>query len=255
LLVLALASTGAAAAEKLLLGFDYLLEANKPYRTDLYRVDGAPAQVTELKLLQVGTYCDIAVDYVEFNVTRNGPVSRARHISGGRYAVPNGVLNAVNVAFTQRTYSNVSCRLEIWGLTGGDTDPTDPTDPNPGDRVLLGAVRYEGGFRNDLSLPVTGQDRLSHLWLEVPAFCTGVEILGAGTVVAGIYFEADLAGSRPNVFRVDPAGSGGVTQVRLALNGPRTASCDIPVYASRFLARSAPETVLSVAKDLAESAP
>lgn len=231
LLALALTSTGAAAAETLLLGFDYRLEVNKPYQTGLYRIDGAPAHVTELKLLQVGTYCDIAVDYVEFNVTRNGPTTRAPHISGGRFAVPSGVLNAVNVAFTQRTYNDVSCRLEIWGLTDGGTDPTDPT---PGDRVLLGAMRYEGGFRNDLSLPIAGQDRLSHLWFEVPAFCTGVEILGAGTVVAGIYFEADLAGARPNVFLVDPAGSGGVTQVRLALNGPRTASCDIPVYA-RFV--------------------
>jgi hypothetical protein len=102
----------------------------------------------------------------------------------------------------------------------------------PGDFELAGAINYQGGFRQRLALEIAGGPRISRFWLRIPSHCSGVEVLEAGSVTEGIYDAARVVDAESHIFEV-ASGSERVGAIAASLNGPSTASCEIPVFIER----------------------
>ncbi len=218
---LSLLSAGAlAASDPLLFSKAYRVEANTPYQTNFYQVVGAPVRTDHIYLQQGGAYCSLRIEAVEY-MTSAGDLARlaAMTSTSAEYAIPEGVLFAINIVFHQEDWADADCTLYAFarpGIQGGE-------------ERFLGVVDYQGGFQNQLDVAIPFGAELTALRVAVPNFCQGAEVLGAGTVVGGLYYgAASLGGGR---FAIADLAGRNVSAVRLAINGPRLLRCDVPVYA------------------------
>jgi hypothetical protein len=92
---------------------------------------------------------------------------------------------------------------------------------------VLGTVEYQGGFLQDARVNFPQPIAITNFSVEVPAFCSGVEVLEAGyTASRGPVRAAPVAGEK-NKFAI-PAGTA-VASLWVTLNGPASQSCTIPL--------------------------
>lgn len=101
-----------------LLDLHYVLTANVPSETGFKVVNGAPASVSRFKILETGNYCDVALDRVEYLAYNGDYAHEAFHQPDG-YAVPEGTVYAINISFTQHTWTNADCTLSVVSNDGG----------------------------------------------------------------------------------------------------------------------------------------
>jgi hypothetical protein len=97
--------------------------------------------------------------------------------------------------------------------------------------TLAGVVEYTGGF-SKLDLAITHKDIVRSFRVAIPKFCKDVEIVQAGTVTEGVYDEAALVSAKEHTYSVNQGSGARIGGVRLALNGPSSPSCSIPVFLS-----------------------
>ncbi len=193
-------------------------------------VDGLQAQV----FVEAGQFCgaslysvDVAYSPTQQLMTRIFPDLN------GQIMLPNAVIYKIGFVFEQRFLRGGNCMLRLNALSGGgDTD--NPDQPSS-DFELAGVVRYEGGFQDQLALATDGADKVKQFWVRVPEFCGQVEILEAGTVTEGHYDAARLVDADKQVYEVNGGVGTRLSEVRLSINGPRNAACDIPVYLKKVI--------------------
>ncbi len=228
-LVATLASASAYAEDQLLFEQNYLLKNNVVYQTGLYKVFSGPVKTNKIYLAQSGSpLCDIRVFKVEYTtklidfVRSAAPVANA----GAVYDIPEGKIYGINIHFFQEKWNNVDCTLRAFVGEGPDIDP-DP--PGPGsDEELVGAIEYQGGFDDSATLPLDGSQDVKSFRVAIPSFCDGVEVLEAGTVRNGTYYPATELGN--GHFSVGLLAGKHPSAITLALNGPNSSSCDIPIF-------------------------
>jgi hypothetical protein len=124
------------------------------------------------------------------------------------------------------------CIVRLAGKVVGGGGGGGDGGEEPGNFELAGALNYQGGFRQRLTLEIAGGPRISRFWLRIPEHCGGIEVLDAGSVTEGIYDAADQVDAQSHIFEV-ASGSERVGAVAASLNGPSTASCEIPVFIER----------------------
>ncbi len=193
-------------------------------------VDGLQAQV----FTEAGQFCgaslysvDVAYSPTQQLLTRIFPDLN------GQILLPNAVIHKIGFVFEQRFLRGGNCLLRLSALSGnGDTN--DPDQPSS-DFELAGVVRYEGGFQDQLVLATDSADKVRQFWVRVPEFCGQVEILEAGTVSEGHYDAARLVDADKQVYEVNGGAGTRLSEIRVSINGPRNASCDIPVYLKKVV--------------------
>lgn len=211
--------------EQQLLSLDYRVTANRPYQTDFYRVQGAPFSTSYVSIQQSGQYCDLRIEGVQYTRFEGDQANAAFSVGNQAiYKIQAGAVYGINVLFHQETWSYADCTLIVNShVEGGD-------GPAQGDETLLGAIRYNGGFNNTLSLPVSGDQAIASIRVDVPTFCHDVDILNVGTVVGNVFHRATVTRDSASVFNVEAGFGRGVQSLSFALNGPTAAACDIPVF-------------------------
>jgi hypothetical protein len=145
----------------------------------------------------------------------------------GVFDLQGATLYDAVVILQQAAFFNSQCGFRLLGLAAGGADaPGDTTDGN--DFSILGAVAYAGGFaQQDLDV---GGAKVTQFWVRVPQFCSGVEVLEAGTVTEGQYDKARVVDPQKLIFEVNGGTGSRASAVRLILNGPQGPGCDIPVF-------------------------
>ena len=129
-------------------------------------------------------------------------------------------LTGIRLNFSNPGYP-VLCTYRLYRPKGG----TLPTERE----TLAGALQYEGGFANRLSMTLPEAKVVQTFRVALPAFCTGVEILEAGTVTEGVFDPATLTQTARNVFTV-VGGRQRIREIVVSLNGPVEARCAIPIF-------------------------
>ncbi|MCX6119490.1 MAG: hypothetical protein NT027_18290 [Proteobacteria bacterium] len=136
-------------------------------------------------------------------------------------------IDGIRFDINQPWAATLTCQFYIYATT--ETGPTIPDDTEWGAGHLAGTIRYQGGFDSSLSLAVDASRKIKGFRLAVPTFCKDVDVLEAGTVSSGFYDAATLADESKRFFKV--AGrSVRATEIQATMNGPLTATCDIPIY-------------------------
>lgn len=120
-----------------------------------------------------------------------------------------------------------SCEFLLYGAES--TDNPDNPDSNWGTGVLTGGAEYLGGFAHNLEVAVSANRRIKGFRLAIPEFCSGAEILEAGTVSEGVFDPATLFDGGKSIYRVI-GGAVRTSTIRFSVNGPFDSRCFIPVY-------------------------
>ena len=95
------------------------------------------------------------------------------------------------------------------------------------DKSVYGVVNYAGGFVDKAAVTLAAPARMSEFTVQIPAFCTGVEILEAGFTHQRGQTRASLVTGSTNRFTVPPQAA--VIGLWVTLNGPATTTCSIPL--------------------------
>lgn len=130
--------------------------------------------------------------------------------------------NVVYVKFHNRQdrWRTAYCRRVLFAkAAGGD---------GGGEFSIAGVARYGGGFVQRMNVPVETRDKVVKVKVAVPSFCNGAEVLELGTITEGVYEPASDRGG--DVFSINRGAGSRISSVQLSINGPRQASCDIPVW-------------------------
>lgn len=222
--LLMLTGSYTALADTLLFSKDYTLRANTPYETGFFIVFDAPVQTDSIYITQSGSSdCNIQVADVEYVATARSAAKIATPVgTNAVYEIPDGVVYAINIKFAQRGWDRVVCTIKAYDGSGNGGGGGTTND------VLLGALRYSGGFDNSLSLAVSPLQPIKSIRLAVPTFCGAIDVLSAGTVVSGVFYAGRQL--RDGRFSIQPGFGTGASSLQFALNGPIGAQCDIPVY-------------------------
>lgn len=195
-------------------------------------IDFGPAGVAvdALKLelfVARGDVCSAAAYSIDVATSPNQVVlERFFPNAEGVVALPNATVYKALFILQQSAIFQSRCTVRLSGLAHGGGTDTD--NPGTGDFQMLGAVSYAGGL-SDLKIAVGGA-KVSQFWVRVPPFCGGVEILEAGTITEGEYDKARVVDAAKGIFEVNGGAGTRASEVRLILNGPRSAMCDLPVY-------------------------
>lgn len=194
--------------------------------TPTYSFGGAGISVEQLKgelAVQRGETCGASLYSVDVRHDPNQTVlTRYLFDASGIATLPasHQKIYAAIIILHQPYPQGGRCIVKLSGKVGGG-------DQEPGLFELAGAINYQGGFRQRLALEIAGGPRISRFMLRIPPHCSGIEVLEAGSVTEGIYDAAHLD-AESQVFEVE-SGSERVGAIVVSLNGPSTATCEIPV--------------------------
>ena len=96
---------------------------------------------------------------------------------------------------------------------------------------VLGVLQYRGGFAKDLSVPFAAAIALRGFTVKIPAFCRDVEVIEAGALSDQDSVLVRRSTTNPNTFYVDRTQGldSLITALKVTVNGPLAAGCDIPV--------------------------
>ena len=171
-----------------------------------------------------GTVCGAIVDSVDVNQGSGAAAATSYGVDA------NGILElqgsttvyGLRINYHQPNYSRSYCDISIESRMSGGGTPTS-------DETLAGVVQYRGGFLNQSAVEVASAPVVTSIRVAVPDFCTGVQVLEAGTVTEGQYDKAAATDSA-GVFAVNNGAGTRISGLRVTLNGPLSAQCDVPVY-------------------------
>lgn len=197
----------------------------------IYDFGARPLEVEALEaqvFVERGQFCGATIYSVDVTYSPSQTLmSRVYPDANGQIRLPNATIYKLGFVFNQTFLRGGNCLVRLSALTQPDDGDTDQPD---GGFQLAGVVRYEGGFQDQLALATDGADKVKQFWVRVPEFCGQVEVLEAGTVTEGHYEAARLVDRAKQVYEVNGGAGTRLSEVRLTINGPRNASCDIPVY-------------------------
>lgn len=121
-LALVTAGASSASADQLLASFNFRLDANVNYQTQLTPIYGQPVFVKQVRTVVIGSYCRLAVGALNFSQLDRGPLYTAAPQPGGIYIL-NSQLAELQLQFRQTLYSDVDCRVELWSANGNNPNP------------------------------------------------------------------------------------------------------------------------------------
>jgi hypothetical protein len=113
-LLVLVCSSVAQAREPIMLELDYTLRAYRNNHTGLYRVYDAPVRTSKVRVITVGKYCYLTIRGIEYTRFNGDYAWPAYPRTDGTWAIPAGVVRAIDVHFTQNHYSNVDCTLKVY---------------------------------------------------------------------------------------------------------------------------------------------
>lgn len=183
-----------------------------------------------------GLFCGASLYSVDVAFSPTQPVlTRIFPDINGVINVPVGAIYKLGFVFNQPNFLGGNCMVRLSAFTGGSSggDHGGDNGDQSADFEFAGVVRYNGGFQDQLAIATDGGAMVQAFWVRVPEFCGQLDILEAGTVSEGHYDAARLVDRDRNIFEVNAGAGLRLSEIRLAINGPRTASCDIPVYFKR----------------------
>ena len=102
-----------------------------------------------------------------------------------------------------------------------------PDQESSSDKSVYGVVNYTGGFVEKAAVALAAPARMSEFTVQIPAFCTGVEILEAGFTHQRGQTRSSLVTGSTNRFTVPSQVT--VTGLWVTLNGPAATACTIPL--------------------------
>lgn len=95
---------------------------------------------------------------------------------------------------------------------------------------VLGTVEYHGGFLHNATVTLAQPLAITAFSVEVPAFCSGVEVLEAGYTAARGPVRATPVADHKNRFAIPPGTA--VTSLWVTLNGPAGQECTVPLMST-----------------------
>ena len=121
---LALAASGATAAnaDQLLVSFDFRVDANVDYQTQITPVLGGPVFVNQIRTVAYGNYCYLYLSGLHFSQANRGPLYSVNPLPGGIFTV-NSQMAELQLLFSQTRFSDVNCRIELWSMNGNNPNP------------------------------------------------------------------------------------------------------------------------------------
>ncbi len=151
-------------------------------------------------------------------------------VTAGLDYYSGGPISSVLFSIEQNGALTETCTFNLFQENATGTDPGDPTTQPS---TLVGALTYSGGFAQNLSVDVKPSTQtVTAVRIDVPAFCSNVDILEVATVTNGISEQATLlkTSNGSNVYEVNGGSGAQITSVQASLNGPSGSSCTLPVY-------------------------
>jgi hypothetical protein len=145
-------------------------------------------------------------------------------------SVSHGVnsFDAVRFDIDQPYFGVMTCNVMIYASGGNNSNnPVDDSTSQNGQ--LVGRIVYAGGFDSGIDFAIDPNQKITAFRLAIPQFCKDLEVVEAGTISSNVYDVATLIDRTRQVYRV----SGNVIRasaLRVALNGPSTMNCEIPVF-------------------------
>lgn len=198
-----------------------------PFGNSTWQVPVQPARA--IAGLQVATVftpaCPIFYASVQVFNTSTGQWQVAPY-ENGIFKVNNAPISSVTVYLTQNAYQFVECDVSLQQWFGTDPKPT-PSLPQ-GQRTYAGVIDYHGGFVRDQELAFTKPYLSQRVEAKIPAFCKGVELVDVSAPKQDQLFIAKSQVQDPGVWLFSSVF--GIDHLRVTLNGPTDASCQIPVY-------------------------
>jgi hypothetical protein len=202
------------------------------------RVNGVQVEL----LSPQGGACQSVATHVTIEFGEYSPRQRGELPASKRLIFNRPGLLGVKVHFYNANLMSEYCIVRLWGLEnavyGPGPGPGPGPTPNPGELKLsefryVGAIAYDGGFSSNLELPVAPSHPLTHVWLRVPQYCTGAEILEVQWQSPSQWVTATALKDPPHMYQLITNGTtegARIGGVKVLMNGPRNISCDIPVY-------------------------
>lgn len=133
-------------------------------------------------------------------------------------------VSSIRYNFFQNALPYATCRVLLHSL--------DATPPTRGTRVLAGVVEFAGGYVEHASLVAEEPLLASEFEVLIPNYCHDLQVLKAKARAGEHWFEAKpVTNSRgryllPQAYAID--------SIELELIGPRSQSCQLPVYAYKL---------------------
>lgn len=172
-LALVTAGSSSANADQLLASFNFRLEPNIDYQTNLTPIIGTPVFVKQVQAKVFGNNCRLAVGALTFSQSDRGPLYSVAPQAGGVYVL-NSQLAELQLPFRQTRNLEANCRIELWSTNGNNPIPNPPPTGDLLNRVttvsndasLLGLVIKTTNGYQSLTTQVTAVSDYARYFLD-----------------------------------------------------------------------------------------
>ena len=149
----------------------------------------------------------------------------------GYFRHKGGTIDGVRVNFRQYQYPQMSCAMQILGVSLDQPSPQPPPPPPSTEEPrYVGVISYAGGYLNRALVSFPQPINAQRFEIKVPEFCKSVEIVEAGTVPTSEHFIAarGVQTETDRIYTFDAPLA--LNNLVVSINGPKDLSCDIPLY-------------------------